>query len=417
MSRTYNKQRFIPFQKNDIITLCEQEGQLNDVELKDFRSVCTLLSSVFHFKFHRNLEALKHSYAPINPDADTQSLFPITADEKQQRESQLTTELKQLLDAANFEEIPRADLDRAMLEESLFKIRLQVDFNDFEHILFFRRGETTNQETLAKWFGLSKKPITFKNYERVVIYVKYKDQAYFDAQGRKDLFFTPGSTLIKLFQDVPSADLEMLFPNTKVRMKTIDKIMIGVPAAVGGIVMLVTKLGTTLLLTGALLAFWLGLSDEPVVLDQKALLALAAGFGTLGAYLWKQFNNFKNRQIKFMKTLADNLYFKNLDNNTGVFHRLIDAAEEEENKEVILAYYFLLRSQQALTALQLDQQIEDWFQQHHHHQTTIDFDVPDAIRKLIELDMVTNENDQLTAKPLSTVKLTLNQIWDDYFKP
>lgn len=415
MSRIYNKQRFIPFQKNDVISLCEQEGQLNDVELKDFRAVCTLLSSVFHFKFHRNLEALKHSYAPINPDADTQPIFPVTDAEKQQRESQLITELKQLLDAANFEEITRADLDRAMLEESLFKIRLQVDFNDFEHILFFRRGETTNQETLVKWFGLSKKPITFKNYEQVVIYVKYKDQAYFDAQDRKNLFFTPGSTLIKLFQDVPSADLEMLFPNTKVRMKTIDKIMIGVPAAVGGIVMLVTKLGTTLLLTGALLAFWLGLSDEPVVLDQKALLALAAGFGTLGAYLWKQFNNFKNRQIKFMKTLADNLYFKNLDNNTGVFHRLIDAAEEEENKEVILAYYFLLRSQQALTAQQLDKQIEDWFQQ--HHQTTIDFDVPDAIRKLIELDMVTNENDQLTAKPLSTVKQTLNQIWDDYFKP
>ena len=169
--------------------------------------------------------------------------------------------MKNLLDAANFEEITRADLDRALLEESLFKIRLQVNFNDFEQILFFRRGESTKQETLVSWFGLSKKDITFQNFERVVIYVKYKDQAYFDQQGRKDLFFTPGSTLIKLFQDVPSADLEMLFPNTEVRMKTIDKVMNGVPAAVGGIIMLVTKLGATFLLTGALLAFWLGLSD------------------------------------------------------------------------------------------------------------------------------------------------------------
>jgi hypothetical protein len=85
-----------------------------------------------------------------------------------------------LLNAANFEEITRADLDRAMLEGSLFKIRLQVDFNDFEHILFFRRGESTKQETLVSWFGLSKKDIAFKNYERVVIYVKYKNQVYFD---------------------------------------------------------------------------------------------------------------------------------------------------------------------------------------------------------------------------------------------
>jgi len=407
------KQRFIPFQKNDIITLCTKEGSLNEQEREQFNDICELISSLFHFKFHRNLEALKHSYAPLNPDADTQTLFPISASDKQQREAQLIDELKHLLDAANFEEITRADLDRALLEESLFKIRLQVDFNDFEQILFFRRGESTKQETLVSWFGLSKKDITFQNYERVVIYVKYKDQAYFDQQGRKDLFFTPGSTLIKLFQDVPSADLEMLFPNTEVRMKTIDKVMIGVPAAVGGIIMLVTKLGATFLLTGALLAFWLGLSDEPVVLDQKSLLALAAGFGTLGGFLWKQFNNFKNRKIKFMKTLADNLYFKNLDNNTGVFHRLIDAAEEEENKEVILAYYFLLKADKAISAQELDSTIEQWFQTHHN--TPIDFDVPDAIRKLIELDMVETSDDKVQAKPLKQVKEKLNQIWDDHF--
>ncbi len=38
-----------------------------------------------------------------------------------------------------------------------------------------------------------------------------------------------------------------------------------------------------------------------------------------------------------MKTLTDNLYFKNLDNSTGVFHHLIDTAEEEEFKVAILA--------------------------------------------------------------------------------
>ena len=43
-----------------------------------------------------------------------------------------------------------------------------------------------------------------------------------------------------------------------------------------------------------------------------------------------------------MKALSDNLYFKNLDNNAGVFYHLIDAAEEEEFKEAVLAYYFLL---------------------------------------------------------------------------
>jgi len=413
MTKLHSKQRFIPFQKNDLIRLCIQERSLNETDIDDFKSVCDLVNSLFHFQFHRHLETLKHCYSPVNPDADTQTVFPVSETEKQQREAKLIIELKALLDAANFEEITRADLDRALLEESLFKIRLQVDFDDFEHILFFRRGESTQQETLVSWFGLSKKDITFKNYERVVIYVKYKDKAYFDQQGRQDLFFTPGSTLIKLFQNIPSADLEMLFPNTEVRMKTIDKIMIGVPAAVGGIIMLVTKLGATLLLTGALVAFWLGLNDDPVVLDQKSLLGLAAGFGTLGGFLWKQFNNFKNRKIKFMKTLADNLYFKNLDNNTGVFHRLIDAAEQEEGKEIILAYYFLLKAGKALTAEELDIDIELWFQ--HKQNAPIDFDVPDAIRKLTELDMVEKQGEHYQARPLKQVKIKLNQVWDDHF--
>jgi len=299
MTKLHSKQHFIPFQKEDLITLCTQEEELDKSDIEDFKSVCKLINSLFHFQFHQNLETLKRCYSPVNPDADTLTIFPISETEKQQREAQLITELKTLLDAANFEEITRADLDRAMLEESLFKIRLKVDFNDFEHILFFRRGESTKQETIVRWFGLSKKDITFKNYERVVIYVKYKNQAYFNQQGREDLFFTPGSTLIKLFQNIPSADLEMLFPNTEVRMKTIDKLMIGVPAAVGGVVMLVTKLGATFLLTGALIAFWLGLSDEPVVLDQKALLGLAAGFGIIRTNLCisSHFSLYKKRII------------------------------------------------------------------------------------------------------------------------
>ena len=98
-----------------------------------------------------------------------------------------------------------------------------------------------------------------------------------------------------MFRNVPRADLEMLFPNTEVRMKTVDKLMIGVPAAASGVALLVTKLGPTLFLVGSLVAFWLGIHDREVTLDQGALLALAAGLGTLGGFLFKQFSNFKNR--------------------------------------------------------------------------------------------------------------------------
>ena len=137
-------------------------------------------------------------------------------------------------------------------------------------------------------------------------------------------------------------------------MKTIDKLIIGIPAAVSGVVVVATKLGATVLLLASVIAFYLGLTEKEVALEQKHLVAIAVGLATLGAFVFKQFNKFKNRKIKFMKALADSLYFKNLDNNAGVFHHLIDAAEEEEFKEAVLAYYFLLTAENDLTVDELD---------------------------------------------------------------
>ena len=59
-----------------------------------------------------------------------------------------------------------------------------------------------------------------------------------------------------------------------------------------------------------------------MTLPRAKAMVLLAGVVALGGYLWKQFNNFKNRKMRFMQALTQNLYFKNLDNNAGVFYRL-----------------------------------------------------------------------------------------------
>jgi F0F1-type ATP synthase delta subunit len=124
----------------------------------------------------------------------------------------------------------------------------------------------------------------------------------------------------------------------------------------------------------------LGFSREEVRLDQKHLIAMGAGLATLGGFLFRQINKFKNRNIKFLKALAENLYFKNLDNNTGVFYHLIDAAEEEEIKEAVLAYFFLLTEKQPHTKKELDERIEKWFESGWN--TRINFEIDDALAKL-----------------------------------
>jgi hypothetical protein len=413
MRQTRKRNRFIPFRKADIVEMCIGDSRMLAGDADEFRDFCRILEALFHFEFHQRLETLKNCYAPFDPDADTRLVASYSQQEKDLLQKQLVSEMTTVLNAANFEKITAEDLEQALAEESLFKIRLEVDFSDFEDVIFFRRGESVKQETLVQFLGLRKKSFTFTNYDRVAIYIKFKERDYFEARKRTNLNFVPGSTIIKLFHNVPKADLEMLFPNSKVRMKTIDKLIIGVPAAVSGAIVLVTKLGASLILIASVISFWLGFSKEEVQLNQKHLIALGVGLGTLGGFLFRQINKFQNRKIRFMKALSENLYFKNLDNNAGVFHHLIDTAEEEEFKEAVLAYFFLDSEEKPLTQNELDTRIEQWFE--HRWNCSINFEIDDALNKLQRLQLVTMDGDRLRCIPLSEAKRRLDYIWDNYF--
>jgi hypothetical protein len=406
--------RFIPFRKTDIVAMALRNGPRLPASGSELREFCRLLEALLHFEYHDLLENLKRAYAPFNPDADTRHLDSLDADARQAHQVDLVREMTTLLDAANFEKITAGDLQDALREASLFKIRLSVDFNDFEDVLFFRRGESIRSETLVAWGGLRRRRVTFTNYDRVVVYIKFKPQAYFDARQRRDLPYKPGATLIKLFRNVPKADLEMLFPNSEVRMQTADKLIIGIPAAVSGGVILVTKLGASLVLVASLLAFWLGLRDTAVEINQQHLVALGLGLGTLAGFLFKQISKFKNRKIRFMKALAENLYFKNLDNNAGVFHHLIDAAEEEEFKEAVLAYVFLAATPGGLTRAALDRAVEEWLAD--GWDCRIDFEVDDALAKLARWGLLHQADEHLQVLPLKAARDRLDQIWDNLFQ-
>ncbi|MDM7860399.1 TMEM143 family protein [Alteromonas sp. ASW11-36] len=402
--------RFIPFLKKDIVQMCaERLNQHGDNT--EFATFCTLLINRIHYEYHQKLESLKDHYAPFDPDKVTRNLRSVTPEDKIASQKAFAKEFAELLDSANFEQITDADLQDALTEESLFKVRLEVSFSDFAEVVFYRRGESKKTEVLRSFWGLRKKPLTFTNYDRVAVYITFKDEAYFKAQSKTPFGFTPGSTIVKLFQNVPKADLEMLFPNSEVRMRPIDKVVIGSSAAIGGVVVLVTKLGASILLLASLFAFWLGLKDEAVEVTTQHLITLGIGLGVFGSFIFKEWSKFKNRKIKFMKALSDNLYFKNLDNNSGVFHTLIDAAEEEDCKEAILAYTFLLQApSEGLTDEKIDQQIEQWFKD--KYDCELDFDVADALDKLVRMELVHYTGTHYTPRPINEAVKVLDEYWD-----
>lgn len=397
--------RFIPFRNRDLVEMCLRHQPLANRlagEEAAFRGFSAQLKSLFHHEFHPIVEALKDGYAEVDPDADTRQtgLTPALSP------GEFITRLEKLLEKGNYERISQQDMQQALHASSLFKIRLQVDFDDFSEALLFCRGVSKRNETLRSLFGLIKKEISFINYDRVVLYIRFRD----DYQSEKAALpgCKPGATLLKLFQNVPRADLEMLFPNTAVRMRTLDKLLIGVPAVISGGIVLTTKLGASLVLLGSLFGFWLGLSSEPVELNKTTITVLLAGMAALAGYLWKQFSNFKNRKIRFMQALTQNLYFKNLDNNAGVFHRLADDAAEEECKEALLAYAFLL-ADGTLTQAQLDHNIEQWLQ--HSWRCRVNFEIADALSKLVKPGLVQQQQGRFAALPLQQASAVLEQRW------
>jgi hypothetical protein len=152
---------------------------------------------------------------------------------------------------------------------------------------------------------------------------------------------------------------------------------------------------------------------------------------TLGGFAYKQYSNYKSKQIKFRQTVTETLFFKNMANNASVFHALIDAAEEEECKEIILVYYHLLTSPKPLTSEQLDNRIETWMDETFG--TKIDFDINGPIHNLEKIRGKLVQDSKDTASlpeiplltkdkqgccqvlPLNDAKRLIDYIWDHIF--
>ena len=145
----------------------------------------------------------------------------------------------------------------------------------------------------------------------------------------------------------------------------------------------------------------------------------------MGAF-FKGVFSFLTSKTKYMQTLSSSLYHKNLANNVSALTRLVDAAEAEEIKELLLAYYILSsENDRDYTMEELDERVEAWLHE-HFNLPHIDFEVDDAVRKLIDKKLieVRDEPDDdgttrqvLKAYDLPTALDRLDQWWDDYFSP
>jgi hypothetical protein len=431
-----DREAFIPFRKADVVQMCLNDGKLSPADQKKFQDFCEILAAFYHFDFHKELEKLKDNFAPFNPDADTRPLKEPTAQELKEREEGLVEAFCHVLEKANYRKLTEEDKTKALAQQSLITLKMDINFDDFQQMVCYHRG--AGETTVQVKKGFKKVDFTMETYGRVVLLLKFKDAAYFKAKkvNVDKLNFTPGKTYVYMYKNIPQADLEVIFPNVQVSMAMKDRLMLFGPAGVGAIPVMLKALPGILALGLAIafftpkLAEFIGLPPvDPTKKDEVlgALILGLTGIGILGGFVFKQYVAYKNKRIKFLKDLSDTLFFKALDFNGGVFNALVDAAEEEECKEAILAYYHLLITKGGLTQEQLDDQIEEWLEQQHN--AKVDFNVEKALKKLSgmkgkleeednapEVALVSEKNGLYTVPKLDDAKTVIDYVWDNLFQ-
>lgn len=195
--------------------MCIDAAHFSPQEKALFLELCSSLEGLLHFEFHAQLETLKESYAPFNPDADTRSVYTCSKEEADTYQKQLVQSFTEILTGANYQQITQTDIEEALLEESLLKIRLQVDFSDFEEVLFYCRGESVREEQIKYFFGLRQRSVTFTNYERVVMYIKFKDDIYFNERKKKRSFSRQAQLSSNSSKMYPKQILKCFFQTVK----------------------------------------------------------------------------------------------------------------------------------------------------------------------------------------------------------
>jgi hypothetical protein len=403
--------QFIPVRKGDILdALVEQGAFASDDDRDKFRRLCEMLAAIYHFDYFKMLERLRADYYYFGPDIAPHAACDSIALERTYVD--LVRSLEQVLKAANFTELPHHEIDDAHRRRVGHRVKIEAPLHDFRDVRFWRRGRHTEQVERVEWFGLRRHKVEAEVYDDVVLMVAMK--AHEDINSRRELRrlarrkIVPGSVLLKYFRNIASGDLNALFPNVRVVMSHRDKLTLGLPAIVGGIPILL-KVYATISVLFVVIAFYLGARASVEDKDLATALAALGGLVALGGFAAQQWMKYQWKSLKYQTELSDNVYFRNINNNAGIFDYLIGTAEDQECKEAFLAYHFLHTAPEPPTADALDSRIEAWLQKTFG--VDIDFAVDDALGKLERLGLLRREEERLFVSPLDGAIAQLQGVW------
>ncbi len=386
-------QKFIPVSRTDVVdALLVPEYWHGEEEQALARKVFHKIGCMRQHKSAIMLNQLSDIYDPFNPDDETVNQYELSDEEKAEQRRVFNDRLKALITGANFHELTDEGLEAVLTNASPDGVHVEVDFSEFDVKLIFFRGEGIQHRSKRDLMRAFLKRIhyTVPIYRRLFLALKFKPEAVrvgelmaehgiSEEKARKKLkkirkmlppYVSTDHIYLKMFKDIPRYDVEMLFPNIRVKMKYRDKLQLGGSAVFGTL--------TYLLGTATKLVVAVALS--PLMLA----LALLSGFGGI---VYAQVRNIFVTRDRYRMQLAQSLYFQNLANNQGALAVIVDDAEEEDVKEEVLLYAHLLGgpfhvSQIDAIGGHISRFLKDKFS------VDVQFDVHDALERLMKSQLV-----------------------------
>ena len=149
-SEAERRERFIPVRKGEIIAALLAEPKLAEPAAQsEFRQLCKLVASIFHYEHFEELERLKDAYHHFNPHHPGSRTPPA----KRHMPIFVAT-LRRVLTRANFIEVTAEEMARAAREHALFEVEVRAATDDYRDVLFFRRGRHRERVERREWMGL-----------------------------------------------------------------------------------------------------------------------------------------------------------------------------------------------------------------------------------------------------------------------
>ncbi len=413
--RNDKREKFIPVTREALMERLTRPHSWPGQEAAEARRFFRYMDYWRQQTYAARLFEIEQDYEPFNPDSDLIVSRTFTRDERFNKRQRLVANMTKLLEQANYTRIDTDKVELILTSDSHYGLDLHVDLSAFDELLVFYRGaskRSENRRNIRKLY-LKNEAIDVPIFQRLCVVFKLKPEEVRIREvmverscNRKEAEkivkrlrsmlppqIKPDFIYLKLFKNMPRSDIEMVFPNTRVRFRMFDKIRLGVTAGSG--------LGMGVFGTVGKIA----VASNPI--------ALAGAMVGLCGIAFRQATSFVNQRNRYMVTMAQNLYFHALADNRGVTTLLASRAAEEDIKEEMLLYSVMAKERVTRRDLgDVDRAIEQYLL--NTFNVTVNFDLEDALSRLLADGIVTEQDGVFQTLSPSEASQHIDVKWDKY---